>query len=226
MELQELLNTLFESIPHPFSKFLQENYPWQLLYSINDFLTTNTIDVPIPDGVTIVGDRIQISQGAVIQPGATIEGPVFIGKGAIIKNGSYIRGGCWIGNNAVVGINCEIKHSIIFPRAKIPHLSYVGDSIIGNDVNLGAGTILANLRHDNKNVYINLKGKRIDTKLRKLGAIVGDKVKTGCNCVLSPGVIIGKGTHIYPLTHLPPKFYPPNKILKSVARITILEKRG
>src|SRR4029077_8426096 len=124
---------------------------------------------------------------------------------------AYLRGGVWIGDRCVVGTNTEVKRAILLPHAKAPHLNYVGDSILGADVNLGAGTILSNFRHDGSEVRI---GAGRPTGRRKLGAILGDGVLTGCNCVLHPGVLVGRGTQIYPGVQLRSGIYPEKSIVK------------
>ena len=143
-----------------------------------------------------------------IEPGATLKGLISIGKGTIIKAGSYIEGPVFIGGNCVIGPNCyirpfsclgnkvrignavEVKNSAIMHGAKIGHLSYVGDSIIGENCNFGAGTITANLRHDNANIWTFVKGQFVDSGRRKLGVIMGDNVKTGINTSIYPGTVI------------------------------------
>src|SRR4029077_14326594 len=129
---------------------------------------------------------------------------------------AYLRGGVWIGDRCVVGTNTEVKRAVLLPHAKAPHLNYVGDSILGAEVNLGAGTILSNFRHDGGAIRIPAfpKGPRLDPGRRKLGAILGDGVLTGCNCVLHPGSIVGSGTRIYPGVQLRPGVYPAESIVK------------
>src|SRR4029077_5968117 len=131
---------------------------------------------------------------------------------------AYLRGGVWIGDRCVVGTNTEVKRAILLPHAKAPHLNYVGDSILGRDVNLGAGTILSNFRHDGKEGRIASNGfsgtSPIGSGRRKLGAVLGDGVLTGCNCVLHPGVVVGRGTQIYPGVQLRSGIYPEKSIVK------------
>ena len=151
---------------------------------------------------------IVIGRGARIQPGAFIEGPIRIGRDVVIRTGAYLRGGNWIGDNCVVGANTEVKRSIFLPGAKAPHLSYVGDSILGSGVNLGAGSVLSNLRHDGRQIAIPIGDSQLPTGRRKLGAILGDRVLTGCNCVLFPGVVVGRASQIYPGVQLRAGVYP------------------
>ena len=103
-------------------------------------------------GAHLIGDRIVLGKGSRIAPGAVVEGPVWIGEDVEIRVGAYLRGGCWVGDDCVVGANVEMKRAILFPGAHAAHLNYVGDSILGNDVNLGAGVILSNFRHDGKQI--------------------------------------------------------------------------
>ena len=151
-----------------------------------------------------------------IEKGATIKGPVHIGKGTIIKAGAYIEGPVIIGENCTIGPNCfirassfigqgskignavEIKNSIVGPHTSIGHLSYVGDSVIGDKVNFGAGTITANLRHDNADIRTPVKGEMVDTDKRKLGAIIGDGVHTGINTSIYPGRKLWPNTQTLP----------------------------
>ncbi|HEX9973993.1 MAG TPA: DapH/DapD/GlmU-related protein, partial [bacterium] len=134
-----------------------------------------------------------IGENTIVKSGAYIEGPVVIGKNCTIGPNCYIRGCTSIGDNCTIGQSVEIKNSIIMMDTKICHLSYVGDSVVGQGVNLGAGCIMANLRHDGKNVLSMVKGKLFDTKMRKLGAIIADGVKTGASTTFYPGRKIWPG---------------------------------
>jgi UDP-N-acetylglucosamine diphosphorylase / glucose-1-phosphate thymidylyltransferase / UDP-N-acetylgalactosamine diphosphorylase / glucosamine-1-phosphate N-acetyltransferase / galactosamine-1-phosphate N-acetyltransferase len=129
----------------------------------------------------------------------------------------------------VVGANTEIKRAILLPHAKAPHLNYIGDSILGADVNLGAGTILSNFRHDGGQIHIPRNGDRIsdpiNTGRRKLGAILGDGVLTGCNSVLHPGVVVGRETQIYPGVQLRPGIYPERSVVKLKQELEIVPQR-
>tara|TARA_B100000579_G_scaffold350999_1_gene304950 strand:- start:1325 stop:1990 length:666 start_codon:yes stop_codon:yes gene_type:complete len=145
-------------------------------------------------------DGIFIHEDAIIGDFVRIEGPSFIGPRAEIRHGAFIRGGSWICEGAVVGHASEIKGSILLPWSKAPHFNYVGDSIIGIRVNLGAGVITANMRNDRKSIFLRSGESRIDSGTRKLGAIVGDNVSIGCNSVLNPGTIVFPGLSFPPLT--------------------------
>ncbi len=150
----------------------------------------------VDNNVVILGPAF-LSESTVIKSGTRIEGPVYIGKGCIIGPNAYLRPGTIIADNCHIGTS-EIKNSVIMSGTKIPHFSYVGDSIIGRNCNFGAGTKIANLRHDSKNVKVNIEGKKIDSGRKKLGALVFDEVKTGINCSINCGAIIMKGERLLP----------------------------
>lgn len=145
---------------------------------------------------------ITIEEGAVVEPGAYINGPCFIGKGSVIRHGAYLRGNVLVGDECVIGHDTEVKNAIFLDQAHAAHFAYVGDSIIGNNVNLGAGTKCANLKFNKGNVKIAFEGKTIDTGTRKLGAILGDGVQTGCNSVTNPGTFMGKNACSYPCVNV------------------------
>ncbi|MDI6704020.1 MAG: glucose-1-phosphate thymidylyltransferase [bacterium] len=164
-------------------------------------------------GVTLLSDHISIGKGTVVEPGALIKGPTIIGENTEVRQGAYIRGDVIVGDRCVVGHTTEIKGSIMLNDAKAGHFAYIGDSILGNRVNLGAGTKLANLKIFDSPVKLVIDGKEYETNLRKFGAILGDDVETGCNTVTSPGTLLGKNVLAYPNT-LIRGYYPPNTIIK------------
>jgi UDP-N-acetylglucosamine diphosphorylase / glucose-1-phosphate thymidylyltransferase / UDP-N-acetylgalactosamine diphosphorylase / glucosamine-1-phosphate N-acetyltransferase / galactosamine-1-phosphate N-acetyltransferase len=135
-----------------------------------------------------------IGKGTVIEDGATIKGPVIIGRDCVVRANAYIRGNVIVGDNCVLGNASEFKNCVLFNGCQVPHFSYVGDSILGHKVHIGAGVILSNLKSVKGNVQI--EGR--DTGLRKFGAIIGDHVEIGCNCVLNPGSVIGRNSILYP----------------------------
>jgi NDP-sugar pyrophosphorylase family protein len=143
-----------------------------------------------------------------------LEGPLYVGRDVEIRPGAYVRGGVWIGDGCIVGASSEIKRAILLPGARAPHLNYVGDSILGAGVNLGAGTILSNFRHDGREVRLGAGSGAIASGRRKLGAVLGDGVLTGCNCVLHPGVVVGRETHLYPGVQLRAGIYPERTVVK------------
>ena len=139
--------------------------------------------------------------------------PAIIGRGTVLRTGAFIRGPVIIGEGCVIGNSTEVKHSILLDNVQIPHYNYVGDSVLGNHAHLGAGAICSNLKSDKSNVVIHAETD-IDTRQKKLGAIIADNVEIGCGCVLNPGTIIGKRTVIYPLTSVR-GVYPADTIVKS-----------
>lgn len=165
-------------------------------------------------GVHLLGDRIAIGEGCRIEPGAVIVGPAVIGDGVQIRTGAYVREHVILGEGSLVGAHSEVKGSVLFPGAKAPHQAYVGDSLLGRDVNLGAGTILSNVKNVGREVSFRAGGQVIHTGLRKFGAVLGDGCKTGCNTVLNPGVLMGPGSVTYPNATLRSGFYPAGTLVK------------
>ncbi|MGJ3242986.1 MAG: UDP-N-acetylglucosamine diphosphorylase [Opitutales bacterium] len=145
----------------------------------------------VPSGLSLSGP-VSIHPSVTLPPFGTIEGPTWIGPDCELRAGVYIRGNVIAGRGCVLGNSCEFKNSLLLDEAKIPHFSYVGDSVIGNRVNLGAGTILSNLRFDGRPVRATGPDGPIDTGTRKFGALIGDDAQTGCHAVLQPGVILGR----------------------------------
>ena len=137
---------------------------------------------------------VHIVDGSLIGPSVHIEGPSYIA--GEVRHGAYVRSHSWICRGAVVGHATEVKHSLLLPGAKAPHFNYVGDSILGRDVNLGAVCKLSNLRNDGREIRIHNLG--IDTGLRKLGALLGEGVQIGCNAVCNPGTVLGQGCNVWP----------------------------
>lgn len=181
------------------SWWLDVGRPWDLLDANN--LLMNEIDYKI-DGIieegAHIGGKVKVGKNSIIRSGSYLKGPVIIGENCDIGPNCYIRDYTVIGNNVRIGNACEIKGSIIMNNTKISHLSYVGDSIIGENCNLGAGTITANLRFDKKHIKMLIKEKRISTGRKKMGAILGDSVQTGIGTTLLPGIKIGTNSMVGP----------------------------
>ncbi|WP_446011545.1 acyltransferase [Candidatus Electrothrix sp.] len=165
-------------------------------------------------GVVIMGQKIQLGKGVMIESGSLIKGPAIIGDHTEVRQGAYIRGYCLTGKRCVIGHATEVKHSIFFNDAKAGHFAYLGDSILGNDANLGAGTKFANLRFLPGNVQLRTDKGLIDTGLRKFGAILGDRVQTGCNSVTNPGTLIGPDGILMPNTTADSGLHPSKKIIR------------
>ena len=188
---------LFQNVPKLLSSYFDSTeYPFQVIAQLKDILE-DIIKNP-PDGYTVYKDGVLIGKNVTIDESATVLPPTVICDGAIIRQGAYIRGIAFIGEGAVVGHSTEVKGSILMNEAQAPHFNYVGDSILGNRAHIGAGVILSNLKADKSTVII--RGETsLSTGMRKLGAILGDGAEVGCNAVLNPGSIIGKGSTVYPL---------------------------
>ncbi|MBU0953645.1 MAG: NTP transferase domain-containing protein [Nanoarchaeota archaeon] len=179
--------------------WLPIGYPWNML-DAHEFLMEGVkrqIKGTVEKGATVNGN-VSIGKGTSVLSGSYIDGPVVIGDNCHIGPNCYLRKGTVIGDNCHVGAGVEIKNSILFPNTKVPHLTYVGDSIIGENVNIGGGSMIANLRHDNANIKTMVKGKLLDTGRRKFGAVIGDNVKLGTKTIIYPGRKIGPGKTTLP----------------------------
>ncbi len=159
-----------------------------------------------------MGDDIEIGRGAIVEPGAYIKGPAIIGPGTLVRHGAYIRGNVITGAGCVIGHATEMKNSVLLGNSKAGHFAYIGDSILG-EVNLGAGTKLANLKISDSEIVVRIAGETYNTGLRKLGAIMGDGCSTGCNSTIAPGTIMAKNVLLYPNTNAR-GFYGPGSIVK------------
>ena len=180
-------------------RWLSVGYPWDLIEA-NSVLVSemkNDIKGKVEKNVIVKG-KLKAGKGTKILSGTYIKGNVIIGENCLIGPNCYLRGNTSIGNGCHIGQAVEIKNSIIMDNAKVPHLSYIGDSVIGKNSNLGAGTITANLKHDNENVRSVVKGKIVDTGRRKLGTIIADDVHTGINTTIYPGRKIWPGVSTLP----------------------------
>jgi NDP-sugar pyrophosphorylase family protein len=217
---------LFAALPDAFAAHFDPDAPWALLGepldAVLDRLPSSHIEVGIGEDVHLSGDRIFIGRGSRIHPGCALEGPLYIGHDVEVRPGAYVRSGVWIGDGCIVGASTEIKRAILLPGARAPHLNYVGDSILGAGVNLGAGTILSNFRHDGSEIRVG----PLPSGRRKLGAVLGDGVLTGCNSVLHPGVVVGRETQIYPGVQLRSGVYPAASIVKLRQDLEIVPQGG
>ncbi len=186
---------------HPLGsrRWLGISYPWDMLEA-NQWILESEKSVSkgtIEKGVHLSGSVV-LEEGSVVKAGSYLEGPVHVGKRSHVGPNSYLRPYSTLGDDVKVGAGCEIKNTIVMRNTRIPHLSYVGDSIIGEDCSLGAGTITANLRFDEAMVKSKVRGSWVDSGRKKLGAILGDRVRTGINVSIFPGVKIGRGARIGP----------------------------
>lgn len=175
------------------------DHPWEILAHLGTALAALLASKGLDRRVDGIADGIVIEPGARVSRQAVIEPPVYIAGGAQVRAGAYLRGGVWVEPGAVIGHSCEVKASILLPGAKAAHHAYVGDSILGAGVNLGAGTKTANLRFDGASIIITSQYGRWTTSLRKMGAVFGDGSQTGCNVVTNPGTIFLRGAVALPL---------------------------
>lgn len=190
-------------VEHTIAKYMFDSVdnPWEVLPSIGVFIEQLGPMLPA-DEFEQRGANVWISRSAIVAPSASITGPCIIDEGTEVRHCAFIRGNAIIGKKCVIGNSTEVKNSIIFDEVQIPHYNYVGDSILGFRSHLGAGAITSNVKNDKSNVEVNFSLGKMDTKLRKFGAVVGDYAQIGCNTVLNPGTIIGRNASVYPLCNV------------------------
>ena len=176
------------------------NHAWEALPKIADYITQHLRPALHNrcEGIAFIGPNVFIGEGSVVEDGAMIKGPAIIGRNCRIRHNAYLRENVIVGDDCVVGNASEIKNSLLFDHAEVPHFNYVGDSILGFKAHLGAGVKISNLKITPGHVAIQVEGRMIDTGLRKFGALIGDHANVGCNAVLNPGSILGKHALIYP----------------------------
>ncbi len=201
--LFDLTHTLLGSALHGI-------YPWEILGELDELVAALGTTLP-HDTYEEAGDGIWIARSARVERGVHIAGPCIIGAGSEIRQGAYIRGSALIGDGCVVGNSTEVKNAILFDGAKAPHFSYIGDSVVGHRVHLGAGVILSNLRSDGGRVVVRV-APPITTQRRKVGAMIGDGCEIGCQSVLNPGTVLGQGSVVYPLTSVRGVWAPGSRI--------------
>ena len=199
----------------------EKEYPWEILSEISSFILKLGNQLSDEDYIK-QGEDIWIAKSAIVAPTAYIHGPAIIGKDAEIRHCAFIRGNAIVGEGAVVGNSTELKNVILFNKVQVPHYNYVGDSILGYRCHMGAGAITSNVKSDKTLIVIKFGEERVETKRKKMGAILGDFVEVGCGSVLNPGTIIGSNTNIYPLSMVR-GYIPARSIYKKAGEIA--EKR-
>ena len=194
------INNLF-SLDESIAKdlLIKYTYPWEVLPHISEFILELGKKLP-KDEYKKIGEDVWIHKSAKVFESAYIHGPAIICKDAEIRHCAFIRGNAIVGEGAVIGNSTELKNVIVFNKCEVPHYNYVGDSILGYKAHMGAGSITSNIKSDRKLVVIKDVDEKIETGLKKIGAMLGDNVEVGCGSVLNPGIIIGKNTNIYPLS--------------------------
>lgn len=181
------------------SKF---EYPWQALKGISEEIIRigKTLDKEKYDEVK---ENVWIAKSAKVFDSAYLGAPLIVGENSEVRHCAFIRGSALVGDNCVVGNSCELKNVIIFDNVQVPHYNYVGDSILGYKAHMGAGSITSNVKSDKTLVVVkDPSGEKVETEIKKFGAILGDNVEVGCNSVLNPGTIVGRNTNIYPLSRV------------------------
>ena len=192
-------------------------YPWEVLKKIGDFIVALGNTLP-QERYEKKGDNVWIAKNAKVYPSACINGPAILDEEAEIRHCAFIRGNAIVGKGAVVGNSTELKNVILFNKVQVPHYNYVGDSILGFKAHMGAGSITSNVKSDKTLVVVRAGDEKMETGLKKFGAMLGDNVEVGCNSVLNPGTVIGRQANIYP-TSMVRGFIPANSIYKKQGEI-------
>ena len=192
----------FISLEHTAHPKLFENQPfvWDALKQIASYLQFRLKPAVLGQllGKPFISNTVFVGRGSVVEQGAVLKGPAWIGENCQVRSGCYVRENVVVGDGVVLGNSCEFKNCIICDEAQIPHFNYVGDSILGYRAHLGAGVILSNVRLDHREVLVTAADGTIPTGLTKFGAVVGDRSEIGCNAVINPGAVIGRDCIIYP----------------------------
>ncbi|MGN0448949.1 MAG: UDP-N-acetylglucosamine pyrophosphorylase [Ruminococcus sp.] len=193
------------------------DYPWEALPKIKDFIIEfgKTLD---PEIYEQREENIWVAKSATVFPSAYLGGPLIICEDAEVRHCAFIRGSAIVGRGAVVGNSTELKNSILFDGVQVPHYNYIGDSILGYKAHTGAGTITSNLKSDKSLVTVLCDDDKIETGVKKFGAMLGDHVEVGCNSVLNPGSVVGRNTNVYPLSFVR-GYVPENSIYKRLGEI-------
>jgi len=201
-------------------------YAWEALKKIESYIAANLKPALHNrcEGVAFIGKDVFIGEGTVVEDGVMIKGPAIIGRNCQIGHNAYFRKNVIVGDNCVVGNSTELKNTLLFNNSKVPHFNYAGDSILGYNTHLGAGAVLSNVKSLKSNVTVEVDGVPLDTGLRKFGALLGDGCDIGCNAVLNPGSIIGRGAVVYPCVNWR-GILPANMIAKNKAQVEVVVKR-
>jgi UDP-N-acetylglucosamine diphosphorylase / glucose-1-phosphate thymidylyltransferase / UDP-N-acetylgalactosamine diphosphorylase / glucosamine-1-phosphate N-acetyltransferase / galactosamine-1-phosphate N-acetyltransferase len=201
-------------------------YAWDALKKIKSYIAA-TIRPGLKHqavGDSYIAPNVFIGEGTVVEHGVMIKGPAIIGRNCQIRHNAYFREDVIVGDGCVVGNSCELKNVLLFNNAQVPHFSYVGDSILGYKAHLGAGVKVSNIKLVPGNIFVDKDGAPFDTGLRKFGVLLGDHTDIGCNSVINPGSIIGRGSVLYPNVSWR-GVLPPNMIVKNRAGQDIVARR-
>lgn len=198
-------------------------YPWEVLPKISNFILELGATLS-EDEYEKRGENVWVAKSAKVDPTAFINGPAIIGKDAEVRHCAFIRGNAIVGEGAVVGNSTELKNVILFNKVQVPHYNYVGDSVLGYKSHMGAGSITSNVKSDKKLVVVKAGEEKIETGMKKFGAMLGDEVEVGCGSVLNPGTVVGNHSNIYPLSSVR-GFVPANSIYKKQGEVVTKEER-
>ena len=198
-------------------------YPWEVLPKISSFILELGVTLS-EDEYEKRGENVWVAKSAKVAPTAFINGPAIIGKDAEVRHCAFIRGNAIVGEGAVVGNSTELKNVILFNKVQVPHYNYVGDSVLGYKSHMGAGSITSNVKSDKKLVVVKAGDEKIETGMKKFGAMLGDEVEVGCGSVLNPGTVVGNHSNIYPLSSVR-GFVPANSIYKKQGEVVTKEER-
>ena len=193
--------------------FKDVNYAWEVLPKIKDFIIALGKNLP-KDIYEERGENIWVAKSAKIAPTACLNAPLIVDEEAEVRHCAFIRGSAIIGKGAVVGNSTELKNVVLFNKVQVPHYNYVGDSVLGYKAHMGAGSITSNVKSDKTLVVIKGQDIHMETGLKKVGAMLGDRVEVGCNSVLNPGTVIGRDSNVYP-TSCVRGVIPANSIYKT-----------
>ena len=213
------ISELYQDLNQTLAKELLESktYPWEVLPLISEFIVKlgRTLS---EEEYEKRGENVWVAKSAKVAPTAFINGPAIIGKDAEVRHCAFIRGNAIVGEGAVVGNSTELKNCVLFNKVQVPHYNYVGDAVLGYKSHMGAGSICSNVKSDKKLVIVKDGDEKIETGLKKFGAMLGDHVEVGCGSVLNPGTVIGRNSNIYPLSPVR-GCIPADSIYKNAAEI-------
>lgn len=206
--------------------FEGQNFVWDALKQITSYLQFRLKPGVLGDlvGKPFISNTVFVGAGTIVEQGAVLKGPAWIGERCHIRSGCYVRENVVVGNGVVMGNSCEFKNCILFDEAQVPHFNYVGDSILGFRAHLGAGVILSNVKLDHSEISVPGADGNISTGLKKFGAIVGDRSEIGCNAVINPGTLIGRDCIIYPGANFK-GVLPAASIVKVRQQVQIISRR-
>ena len=199
----------------------QTVYPWEALSGIRAFIEATGAALPAEE-YDNPRPGVWIHKTAKVAPSAFLGDWVIIGPETEVRHCAFIRGSALVGAGAVVGNSTELKNVILFDRVQVPHYNYVGDSILGYKSHMGAGAVTSNVKQDKSPVAVKIGFRSLETGLKKFGAMLGDQVEVGCNSVLNPGTVVGRGSHVYPLSMMR-GFLPSGMIHKNTGETVPLQ---